>query len=396
MGNIVVNKEWVWCNLCKRDDFEPVFVDPKTGYGHGYCKGCGLIYIRPRMDAVAREGFYSTYAQKYPESFLIDQNNPYRQIAKKRAEFFVSFLKDYGYQVKSLLEVGCSYGFFLKELSEYGSNIDLHGVEPSSPQGNFAVDVMGVKNIQQGMVEDINPAQKRFDVIALFHVLEHVGNPASLLKYLYTLLNPGGLVWVEVPDAAQLNGDLIEFQHFISCQHLYEFSHTTLKQALEYACFAEIILENVPLGFFLQSNQRAIFKRNGDRKGTLYKDPDSHSFLSMFHSRVGKLKNEIETWLDMQGRAKRDVLIYGGGFHTMGLIGLIDLNRFPIKAIIDDDPAKHGNEIEGIPVTGPSVMEDMRPGAILISTLVSERPLFERLKPMSAKGWHIRTIYMET
>ena len=390
-----MNKELVSCNLCEKDEFVPVFSDPKTGYGHGYCGNCGLIYVNPRMDAKKRGEFYSTYSQKYPDKFLKDINNPYRKIANKRAEIFSTFIREYNYCPTSFLEVGCSYGFFLSELDKQKLDINLQGIEPSSVEGDFAKNILGLRNIYHGSAEDFGMLGKRFDVIALFHVLEHVGDPMCVLRLLHTLLNPDGLIWVEVPDAEQLNGDLIEFQHVISCQHLYEFSPNTLNQMLLSVGFEKVVLEDAPLCSFLQCNQRAIYRKENKKKNSYVKDSKSAKSLSTFYSNIKQIKNNLQSWIDIQKEKEMSIKIYGGGFHTMRLLRLLDLNRYPIDAIVDDDIKKHGNFMECIPIVSPSTLEKDEPCAILVSTLVCEKPILERLKPLKDRGWEIKTIYAE-
>ena len=128
-----------------------------------------------------------------------------------------------------------------------------YGLDPSSTEVEFARRVNRLSNARTGVVEDLRGGKEKFDVIALFHVLEALGDPMTTLHILSDSLRDGGLVWIEVPDAAELKGDVIEFQHFISCQHLYEFSQTSLKAFLERAGFEEVLHEKAPLGFFLQA-----------------------------------------------------------------------------------------------------------------------------------------------
>jgi len=92
----------------------------RQAFGQGFCEEWRLIYITPRMDGGSRAEFYATYGQKYPDSFLVDPKNPYRQIAAKRATFFESFCRRLSRRPEALLEVGCSYGFFIEELKKKG------------------------------------------------------------------------------------------------------------------------------------------------------------------------------------------------------------------------------------------------------------------------------------
>jgi SAM-dependent methyltransferase len=388
--------EHVSCNVCGQEAFKPVFIDRKSGFSQGFCEECGLIYLTPRMDAGSRMQFYATYGQKYPESFLIDPKNPYRQIAATRATFFEGFCRDLVEKPASLLEVGCSYGFFLEELEKKGLPIRTHGLDPSRSEVEYARRVNGLAHVRTGLIEDMNGGEEQYDVIALFHVLEHLGDPMEALQAIHGALREGGLIWIEVPEASQLKGDVIEYQHFISCQHLYEFSLVTLKALLERAGFERVVHEEAPLGFFLESNQRAIYrKRAVAGANSIGKDMRSETYLSTFRDHVMDIKRDVQAWLDRQIRFGKPVFIYGGGFHTMGLLGLLEYTNGSIRAILDDDEGKHGTTLEGLSIRSPSVLEEYADAAIIISTLVGEEKIARKLTGQERPGWDIKAIYRD-
>jgi SAM-dependent methyltransferase len=394
MGGDGMRNEAVPCNLCGRETFSPVLSDPETGFSQGFCQSCGLIYVNPRLDGPSRARFYETYGQKYPETFLLDPKNPYLQIARARAAFFAGFLRRLSEKPRTLLEVGSSYGFFLRELDKRNVGIQTYGLDPSSTEVEFARRVNRLSNVRTGVVEDLRGGKERFDVVALFHVLEHLGDPMTTLHNLSDSLRDGGLLWIEVPDAAELKGDVIEFQHFISCQHLYEFSQTTLKALLERAGFEEVLHEKAPLGFFLESNQRAIYRKKEKRvNGQMRVDTNAEKYLALFRDRIIKIRDDVQSWCSRQADRGTPIFIYGGGFHTMGLLRLIGYRNGSVQAILDDDETKQGNSLDGLPILSPSVLKEQSQVAVLISTLVGEEAILRQLSAVRKAGWEIKTIY---
>jgi SAM-dependent methyltransferase len=370
--------------------------DPKTGFSQGFCANCGLIYVNPRLDGPSRAQFYATYGQKYPEHFLLNPQNPYQQIARARAAFFGGLLDRFLERPETLLEVGSSYGFFLRELEKKSVGVRAYGLDPSSTEVEFARRVNRLANLRTGLVEDLSRSKRKYDAIALFHVLEHLGDPLETLRILRNRLREGGLIWIEVPDAAELRGDIIEFQHFISCQHLYEFSQITLKALLERVGFEEVLHERAPLGFFLENNQRAIYRRReGGSDQQWPKDSDAALYLAKFRDRITKIRDDVQSWFDEQARHGRPVFIYGGGFHTMGLLSLINHCSGSVEAILDDDKKKHGGFLDGLPIISPSILEERSRAAVLISTLVGEERILNRLSATRKTGWEIKTIYRD-
>jgi SAM-dependent methyltransferase len=97
----------------------------------------------------------------------------------------------------SLLDVGTGIGQFLATArNAYG---EVYGTEVSSVAIRIAKEKYNL-DIFQGTVEDINWQGKVFDNISLFHVLEHVHDPKSLLRMCHSLLSADGVLVVAVPN----------------------------------------------------------------------------------------------------------------------------------------------------------------------------------------------------
>jgi SAM-dependent methyltransferase len=69
--------------------------------------------------------------------------------------------------------------------------------------------------------------ERRFDLVLLVHVLEHVNDPVSLLRQAGERLRNGGILYVDVPDVGAHAG--IQDLHLAHCNH---FSHHTLGATL--------------------------------------------------------------------------------------------------------------------------------------------------------------------
>ena len=181
------------CNHCLSEDYQP-FRDYKPldfGVSLVQCNNCGhvfsLIQESIDYDEFYRQGKY--VLQDNRGSFfdkIIGLNNSL--IVKKiRAE------TDGG----RLLDFGSGKGQFL---SLFDSAFwDLTGVETSIPRARFASEHYGL-NIHSEFYESGVIGEGSYNVITLFHVLEHLTEPKALLKKLITgNLKAGGLVVLEVP-----------------------------------------------------------------------------------------------------------------------------------------------------------------------------------------------------
>lgn len=104
-----------------------------------------------------------------------------------------------------LLDVGCAYGSFLREASQYftvqGCDVSAHAVEVAKKRVPnalvFQSDLLGIKTLT------------RYDVITCFDVLEHIPAIDQALSHLYKLLKPGGALVVTMPVYDTVVGKLV-------------------------------------------------------------------------------------------------------------------------------------------------------------------------------------------
>ena len=96
----------------------------------------------------------------------------------------------------SLLDVGSGTGHFLNLARE---SYEVTGTEISLKAINIAEELYGIELIHDKLA-DIDFGDKRFDVITIFHVLEHVPDPGALIRRCHDLLEEGGVLIIAVPN----------------------------------------------------------------------------------------------------------------------------------------------------------------------------------------------------
>jgi SAM-dependent methyltransferase len=98
-----------------------------------------------------------------------------------------------------VLDVGCGGGLFSRMLSERG--FTAYGLDYSAQ----AARVAWIRNEVPAVCGELSAAPfapGSFAAITMFHVLEHLYDPASYLQAAHRLLRPGGKLIVQVPNAA--------------------------------------------------------------------------------------------------------------------------------------------------------------------------------------------------
>jgi len=143
---------------------------------------------------------------------------------------------------KSVLDFGAGTGDFLKICKN--NNWQVLGIEPSAEARENAVK-KGV-HLKESLLDITN---QKFDVITLWHVLEHVENLKNTIKVLKSLLQPEGRIVVAVPNYKSYDAAFYK-EHWAAYdvpRHLWHFSQKSIhKLFLE----AEMIVEEtLPMKF---------------------------------------------------------------------------------------------------------------------------------------------------
>ena len=141
---------------------------------------------------------------------------------------------------KDILDFGCGWGGFLRNIKNYKS---LSGVELRKECMNFIKN--NIKKID--VSDNVNSFDKKFDIITMFHVLEHIPHQVDTLKILKSKLKNKGKIIVEVPHAEDfliLQEELREFKNFTFwSEHLILHTYKSLKSILMKAGFKNINIQ---------------------------------------------------------------------------------------------------------------------------------------------------------
>ncbi len=121
---------------------------------------------------------------------------------------------------------------------------DAIGIEPDEAYGRHAREVLGVP-VDTGFVQDVSFPPNRFDVVTMYHSLEHVEDPLAILVRLRSWMVENGVLLVEVPN---VEATCLSPGHRFHFAHFYNFSRSTLEALGRKAGFQPVRTTTSPDG----------------------------------------------------------------------------------------------------------------------------------------------------
>ena len=206
------------------------------------CSKCQVVFFMPMPTAEELEFFYNNgYHDNFSKSAMVGCS-----FAKNRYAALEELIKTYQPLLiddpdKSLLDVGCGTGDFLKIAQQEGWRIS--GTELGQDAVEQATQKLG-DCVLQGDISTLDLPATSYDLITSYHVIEHLLDPVKKLKECYRLLSPEGLLFIETPNinsmGARIRGS--KWSHVIPPEHIVYFSPNSLKYALHEAGFEKILI----------------------------------------------------------------------------------------------------------------------------------------------------------
>jgi SAM-dependent methyltransferase len=232
--------EVVVCSRCGLGRTDPAPADLRRYYPTGYY-GSGGIRFNPLVEAAIRTSRTSRVAE-------VTRAHP---------------------APGAILDVGCGRGLMLSELAHRGWR--AVGVEMSDAASRHAREVLGL-DVRVGDLVGCKFPTASFDVVTLFHVLEHLPDPDSALAEVRRLITADGWLLVEVPNFGSLQSRLAGGRgfHVDAPRHLFHFTRAALLQSLERAGFEPIRVATHSFEFGYYGMLQSLLNRATRRQNGLY------------------------------------------------------------------------------------------------------------------------------
>ena len=244
------------CPVCDDPKFKTLYSAQTliSDFGLIQCKRCYLTRTHPlptneMLQLYDIDFYYGKNKNKFSYFLQYVRNN----IIKLRARRLMALFPD-STAFPNVLDIGCAEGRLLEKLRDYGCR--CWGVEHAAYPSQRFLKRDKIK-YQQGDLQILDLKEGSFDLVVLWHVLEHMDDPRAVMKRIYRLLSPEGILILAVPNFSSLEANRFKdsWFHLDIPWHKYHFSITAMEYLIKKSDFRVINLstfcfEQGPYGLF--------------------------------------------------------------------------------------------------------------------------------------------------
>lgn len=213
------------CFFCREDKYHTIFTLDSLWIVR--CQ-CGFVYNRRQPKETTLEAFYSDSDPMKQWASL--KQSPF-ELNRQKEKFGAAISYLMKEKIKTLCDLGCGAGAFLKLFRQEDPYIELTGVDPNKAAIEYAkgenvyTSCMSIENFL------LSHPDKKYDAVSLFGVLEHLNDPVYMLQHVRDAIKPGGYLLVCVPNVNSRAVRSMWQECFTFCpQHLWYFDLNSIKR----------------------------------------------------------------------------------------------------------------------------------------------------------------------
>ncbi len=225
------------CHVCGSSRSEEVLTTERHSLGVNRCLSCGFVYLASWEKSLEHaDALYDYYGQITDEDMRARHSAENQQSQERLLEELARHARG-----RTLLDVGCGDGQFLETARRRGW--DALGIDLSEP----AVLLCQRRGLAASKTDffDRSLDAKRFDVIIMSELIEHVRSPQRFLRRASDLLETGGILYLTTPNFGSLARRMLGGSWSVfHPEHIGYFERSTLrKMASEHTALREIKIE---------------------------------------------------------------------------------------------------------------------------------------------------------
>jgi 2-polyprenyl-3-methyl-5-hydroxy-6-metoxy-1,4-benzoquinol methylase len=217
------------CIICGKAQFSPLYA--QEHWQIYKCNNCSLGVLDPQPSLEQLQNLYTKeyFESHYQENLLTGSAQLQQRLKQEnhRLRFFRKFKKD-----GKILDIGCGRGYFLIACRDLGytvEGIDISDAAAMHIRSEFKIPV------HVGKLNTIKLAESSFDIITMWHSLEHTADPNFYIKIARRWLKNDGILVVDVPNYQGYDASRYKdkWSHWDLPFHFYHFSPGALNVLLQ-------------------------------------------------------------------------------------------------------------------------------------------------------------------
>ena len=227
------------------------------------CAACGFSFTQNYPEEREIAAFYESDSYISHSDTSVGFSNKLYRFARSLMLYRKKRLiqKITGLKKGTILDIGSGTGHFAYTMKKAGWLVK--GIEINEKARNFAITHFDLDISSPDKISEINTGS--FDCITLWHVLEHFHDPFNYFSEIYTLLKPGAVCVVALPNNSSYDAE--HYNRFWAAwdvpRHLWHFNPVTFRLFSEMAGFSLEKLRSLPLDVFYISTLSEKYKGSG-------------------------------------------------------------------------------------------------------------------------------------
>lgn len=249
------------------------------------CKDCGIVFANPVANTDELMEFYSNYYNKGNFGALDYKKRIKEKISQTKTKSIVNIRLEKkrilaSQPIGHFLDIGFGLGEQLAEFDRLGFTI--YGTEYDADCIDFVKQEIPHASLFKGDLLQAGYKNQQFNIIHLYHVIEHLIDPIAYIKELNRIVSPGGIVIVGTPNSGSWAYQLYRIINFIC------FKIPSIVDGLEHTIV------------FNKKNLKQVFTSNGFTVIQQYSESVSDGFSTIFKSNLSlrkKIVRYVQTFL---------------------------------------------------------------------------------------------------
>ena len=208
------------CMVCGNGEFKTVC--KKSDFRYVSCVGCGVVRQFPYPTDYEIARYYTDYKTKKSADSIYMTDAGFECFKRDKELTFEDLGLVGAFVGKSILDVGCGTGQFVQMMKQDAAFIK--GIDISDECISLA------RNRDLNCeCQDFLAIDGAYDVITMWHIIEHLLKPRQYIEHAYRMLPSGGLLLIETPVIGVIStGFGADWRYFMPVEHINLFTQNAL------------------------------------------------------------------------------------------------------------------------------------------------------------------------